>query len=489
MKTIVSLIAAAAALSLAGCEQARDVREAKLAALVSCELEGVSAEARCGTFVVPEDRAKPDGRKITLEYAIIPARSKSALPDPIYILAGGPGQSAMLVAKMIMPVFSKLNQERDLVFLDQRGTGFSHPLECDDIDETSHPELWGNRAAQVALIHGCFNTFDADTRFYLTTHAIADLDAVRRELGHAKINLWGGSYGTRVALEYMRRQGDAVRSVVLDGVAPPGQKLPLSFAEDGWAALSHLLDRCAKDAACEQRYPRLMERLNAFLVTLSKGPQKTTYVDSRTGQKQSLPLDDGMFRMMLFRPLYSPELSSLVPAALHNALNGNMDALFAQNFAMMGNVSESMAMGMHLAVLCAEDVAPITPEERKAVQPSFFGRVLIEDYAAICSALPQGTIPTDYAAPIVSDVPVLMLSGGRDPATPPRHGDAVARNLKRVVHGVAPEIGHGVSQHGCAPKLIEQFIKQGHGDGLDTGCLKRIPAPPIRMPMSVGVAK
>jgi pimeloyl-ACP methyl ester carboxylesterase len=469
-------------LGLAGCGLISDGTKDPIAALDLCQVEGMRGDLRCGTIDVPENRDDPASRKITLHFAIQPARARGKEADPIFVLAGGPGQSAIGIAGQVAPVFAKLSEKRDIVFLDQRGTGESNPLDCEFSEEDQLNAVF-DTTRQKELLRECLSQLGTDPRFYTTTPAVHDLDALRRSLGYPKINLWGASYGTRVALEYLRRYPDATRSAVLDGVAPTNMKLPYTFAEDGWSALQALFKICEADAACREQYPNLEFRLTEFFDKLNGGRIKVEYVNPVTGNTISSEFDDIALRMSVFRPLYLPQLTSLLPGAIHNAMEGHFEPLIAQNLAMTQGAVSELATGMHLAIICAEDVAPITPAERSTLDRSFFGRAVGRAFIEACSVWPQAKLAADYAEPVKSNAPILILSGGRDPATPPRHGDAVAKHLPNARHFVAPALGHGVSSTPCATQMITQFIRSGSATDIKGDCLQRIPALPIRLPM------
>jgi pimeloyl-ACP methyl ester carboxylesterase len=474
------LFLALAAALLCGCRSDSPQQHATIA-LSSCRLAGLEGTALCGTHEVFEDRKAGSGRRITLHVAVIPARLRAREPDPIFVLAGGPGQGAIGLVKQVMPLFSRLNDTRDVVLLDQRGTGFSHPLDC-ETDDDSLQSLFEDKLPEKA-VRECLDALDADPRHYTTTVAIADLDEVREKLGYAKVNLWGGSYGTRVGLEYLRRHPDRVRALVLDGVAPAGMKLPLSFVADGDAALERLLEACAAEKHCGRVYPNLRETIAALRGRLSRIPARVVIQDPRTGERQVITVNENVFLSGLFRPLYVPELASLLPYGVAAAAAGDFNPLLAQNLEFADDVQENLSLGMHLSVICAEDIPRIAEKDLDGVSRSFFGRALIDDFIRACRFWPKGPVPDDFYAPVRSDVPTLILSGGIDPATPPRHGAEVARTLSNARHLVAPQLGHGVSLHGCAPRLVEAFIRKGSARDLDAGCLERIPRPLFVLPL------
>ena len=453
-------------------------------ALTACRLPGVETEARCGTLEAWEDRKAQAGRRIKVKFAVVPAKLRAKEPDPVLVIAGGPGQGAIALAPQVMPLFARLNDSRDILFIDQRGTGGSNALDCDG-DGQMPLQMMFEDAIPAKLVAECLKRIDADPRQYVTSIAIEDFEDIRAGLGYPKLNLWGGSYGTRAALEFLRRHPDRVRTATLDGVAPAAMKLPLSFVADGDAALERMLNACAKDTLCARSYPRLRDTIAALRTRLARRPVRAPITDPLTGERETISVTENVFLSGLFRPLYLPELASLLPHAITAAAEGDFNPLLAQNFEFSEEMSENFALGMHLSVICAEDVPRITPAEMAALSKSFFGRALVDDFVRACGLWPRGEVPADYYDPVKADAATLILSGGIDPATPPRHGELVASWLPNARHLVATNLGHGVSLHGCAPRLLEDFIRKGSARDLDGKCLERIPRPLFLLPMGM----
>ncbi|MBC8023359.1 MAG: alpha/beta fold hydrolase, partial [Burkholderiales bacterium] len=413
--------------------------------------------------------------------AVVPARIRAREADPIVVLAGGPGQGAIALAPQVMPLFARLNDARDVVMIDQRGTGSSHPLDCEEDEEQSLQSLFED-ALPRRVVERCLAALDADPTKYITSIAVEDYDEVLTALGYGQVNLWGGSYGTRMALEFLRRHGSRVRSMVLDGVAPAGMKLPLSFVADGDAALERLLADCDGDDRCKQIYPGLRATIGQVRGELKRRPVRAAIQDPRTGERETISVNENVFLSGIFRPLYVAELASLLPLGISSAARGDFNPLLAQNLEFADDIAENLSIGMHLSVICAEDIPRITREDLAKVASSFFGRALVDDFITACESWPRGLVPADFYEPVRSDVPVLMLSGGIDPATPPRHAEAVGATLANSRHFVAPRVGHGVSLHGCGPRLIETFVRTPAAK-LDGKCLERIPRPLFVLPL------
>lgn len=446
--------------------------------LAPCQSGEGPSDALCGRHEVYEDRAAGSGRRIALQIVVWPALSADPEPDPVMFLAGGPGQGAAALAREVRDLFAKLQVDRDIVLVDQRGTGRSNPLECRS-DNDSLAAL--NEPDQVGLerLKACLAGYDADPRFYTTAVAMEDLDEVRELLGYEQVNVYGGSYGTRAALVYLRRHGEQVRTLVLDGVAPPDMRLPLYFPRDAQRALDRLVADCAADAACAAKYPDLDLRVRELFAKLDRDPPTVRLVHPRTGVAETVRVDATLVANLVFGALYSPLMSSMVPELLVRAEQGDFQGLLA--LAMTGeSTAANMSVGMQLSVICTEDAPRIgAGDAERAASGSLFANRLLTATSKACEFWPRGELPADFYAPIVSAVPTLVLSGDVDPVTPPSWGAIVAAELSHVTHLTAPFTGHGVMTTGCGQQIVTQFIKAGSADGLDSSCLATLERPPF----------
>ncbi|MGE5337737.1 MAG: alpha/beta fold hydrolase [Gemmatimonadota bacterium] len=449
--------------------------------LSPCFLKGIAREVQCGVIDRPENPDAADGRRIPIHFAVIPALAKTRAGDPLFVFAGGPGQSAMNAAALIEPVFAQLNARRDIVYVDQRGTGKSNRLACELPPPTAPLAAQLDTAASTQRLQRCLRRIAsenrADLRQYATWIAVRDIDAVRAALGYDRINLWGGSYGTRMALEYLRQFPRHVRSVVLDGVAPPDMRLPTSLSIDADAMLSRLTERCETDPACRAKYPDFSARLGQLLASTDRAALKVELDHPLTGARETVAIDQPLIAAALRAPLYAPVLSAVLPHAVATATHGEFGPLLTLAGALTGSLADDFAEAMHYAVICAEDMPRIDGASRAAALRTRFGLSFVKVYDDVCPLVAVRPVPADFYAIPPADAPVLILSGGSDPATPPRHGDAVAKRLKNSLHLVAPNLGHGVSSHGCAPDLITRFVRQAGFAGIDGACLAGLPAP------------
>lgn len=442
-----------------------------------CTSDEGPADALCGSLSVFEDRHAHTGRHLALAIVVLPALSDDYRADPLVFLAGGPGQGAARMAPIVHAAFNRIQRHRDIVLIDQRGTGRSHPLNCPE-DRESLQAVFASDEEAVALLERCLRTLDADVRLYTTPIAMDDLDDAIAYLGYGKVNLYGGSYGTRAGLVFLRQHPARVRSVVLDGVAPTGMRLPLFAARDASRALDKLLADCERQPACDRAYPAVRPQVAALLARLEQAPARVTLTHPRSGRPETVAVTARSVANALLSALYAPTTAAMVPMLLDRATHDDFQALLALAFA--SDTEENMSVGMQLSVLCSEDAGRIqTSDVAPATDGSLFGRHLIAGQLAACEVWPKGTVPADYAAPVVSDVPALVLSGDLDPVTPPTWGEEVARHLRNGRHLVASATGHGVAATPCGVRVIDDFLERGTVEGLDTSCLTAPRRPPF----------
>ena len=453
--------------------------------LEDCRLDGVRVPARCGALAVHEDRAAGAGRTIDLKVVVIPAVAEDAEPDPLFFLAGGPGQAATELAGPALRWFGRVRRTRDLVFVDQRGTGGSGELTCAYFEEqAAAQELSGSlQFDPVSLdrLRACLDEIEehADPRHYTTPVAMDDLDDVRAALGYATINLYGASYGTRAGLVYMRRHRARVRTAVLDGLAPVSLRLPSSVGADAQRALDRLFADCNADAGCRRAYPDLRQTFERIIASLEANPRTLAATHPRTGEPLEFPLTAAGFAGDLRAVLYAPTVASLLPWTLTRAADGDFAPYLAQSV-RLSDIGELLSPAMHLSVVCAEDVSQIAPGAAAGpAGESLLGRESFQALLDACAVWPAAELPSRYFEPVQSDVPTLLLSGDLDPVTPPRWGEDVLRGLRNARHVVAPGAGHGVVARGCTDDVIAQFVDGADPHELDVSCIEELRRPPF----------
>lgn len=450
--------------------------------LSPCEVPHVSEKVRCGTYEVFEDRTARQGRKITLKIVVFPATGTSREPDPFVYIPGGPGSSATEDAPYVAQAFTRLRAHRDLVFIDQRGTGGSHPLNCTLYDPTDVQSYLGY-FFPLEDVRKCRRELEAtaDLTLYTTPIAMDDLEEVRAALGYDRLNLFGGSYGTRAALVYLKRHPDHVRTVMLQGVAPTNQFMPRDFPKANERALQGVLSECLADEACHNAFPNLREETKAVLARLLKGPVEvavTTKDDKGTARSATVKLSRDLAAEAIRYMLYSPGPASRVPWIIHQAAQGNFVPLAHTALDYRRGLVATGSNGLYLSITCAEDLPWIKPgEAERLAADTFLGDYRLRQQREACALWPRAMLPKDYSSPTKSPAPVLILTGEWDPVTPPAHGDAVAKGLPNSLHVVVPHGGHGfggLDGLECVERLQTQFVEEGTVKSLDLSCLKRI---------------
>jgi pimeloyl-ACP methyl ester carboxylesterase len=449
--------------------------------------------AQCGTLTVFEDRSARSGRQIDLRIAVLPATGNTVAPDPLFLLAGGPGQAATEALLSVLSAFDRINRKRDVVLVDQRGTGKSYPLRCPQ----EHKDLAALPDVQLAVeLKTCLSQLDADPRLYTTSIAMDDLDQVRSALGYNKINLYGASYGTRAALTYLRQHPESVRTVILDGVMPQDGLLGSSAARDaprldcvvgynaqssapGERALNLIWDRCEAEPACRAAFPNIRTEFETLLATLERQPAQVTVAHPVTGVPTEVTLTRRQVASTVRLLSYSSENAALLPLLVHAAQStGDYSRLAAQYLILNDDLDQRVSDGTYWSILCAEDAAFLAQEAGSPQVRTYLDDVTAE-IRRVCATWPRGPVSADFRQPVTSETPVLLLSGEADPVTPPANGDQAARTLSNSLHLVAPGQGHTVIVWGCIPKIAAAFVESGTVKGLESDCVKHIQPTPF----------
>ena len=483
-----------------GAAPARDAPPAQAGAgLRPCRLAGVAQAAQCGQLKRPLDPARPQGLTIDLHYAVLPALARHKAADPVFFFAGGPGQSAIALAGVFSTRFARLGQRRDLVLVDQRGTGRSAPLRCDDDSPQARRRPLAEVAspgARLASLQACRQALQAlphgDLRWFGTDTAAADADAVRQALGAAQINAIGLSYGTRVVLALMRQYPATVRRAVLDGVVPPDMRLADVAGRDAQAVLDGLFQACAADQACQRRYPAAAAQFQRLLAGL---PETVSLPHPVSGRPETLVLDRDSVLGLVRAPLYQPALAAALPAVRAEAEAGRWAPLLALANPLGGGAASALATGMHHAVLCSEDVGPddagITAAVEKvaaadalaATAAPAFGDLLARQYRLACAGWPRAAPAAAFYTLPPALSPTWLLSGGLDPVTPPQHAQRVAQALGPMAqHTRVAQAGHGVTGLACMADAAARFISDDDPPARPpwgAACAAGVPRPPV----------
>lgn len=427
--------------------------------------------AQCGILERPLDPSRTDSPVIDLHVAVVPALTLEPPRDPFVPIAGGPGQSSIEFYAAYSSAFEEIRRDRDILLIDQRGTGASAALECDMDAEILEAEY--SREQVIADTRRCLDALPYDPRYFTTSVAVRDLDALRQALGYAAFNVYGVSYGTRVAQHFARRYPAVTRTVILDGVVPPQVALGPAIAIEAQKALDAIFERCAESAACNARFPDIAGEFARLRADLLDNPVTVDVPDPLTWKVESVPFGHEQLAGALRILSYHPNTVALMPLLIHEAATGNYQPLAAQFLMAARSMLDALSMGMHNAVMCTED-APFFRDERvprEQLEATYIGAVQLDGLEAICSEWPRGMLDDDLRTPLSTDIPVLLLSGDADPITPPPFGDMAAAELSNSRHLTGIGQGHGQASRTCIPQIMAEFVKTASVAELDESCL------------------
>jgi pimeloyl-ACP methyl ester carboxylesterase len=449
----------------------------------ACHVDGIRSEIRCGEFSVPLDHDAPGAEQISLRYVIIPSLKQDAHADPLFFLAGGPGQSAVELAAMIRGGFYEVAQERDLVLVDQRGTGGSKPLQCDA--EGLDPLVAAGAALDKKMVHDCLATLPKDLSHFNTVNTVRDLELVRESLGYDKINIYGGSYGTRLGLVYMRMHPQSIRSAVLDSVGPPQTPIGL-FGRSAAQSFELLLLACEADTTCSAAFPRLRSTFVELVGLLRDTPQTARMLHPTKGSDFELQVDDNLLINHLRLMLYSPRSHRMIPLLIDQAAKGNFAPLLGV-MAQAIDDNQKIYVGLTMNIVCNEDFPRITDTDFSQDADNSFGLdASHKSWRVACPLWPRYTVDTQFGLPVHSDIPVLLVSGEMDPVTPPENAALAAETLTNSRHLVVARGSHTAAFHSCVQELVVDFIDRLDPESLDAECVNDLP--PIRFMLSVNEA-
>lgn len=451
-----------------------------------CELStpttGFKTRADCAEFELPENPEEPDLTKISVHVARIAATLPDKNADPMLFIAGGPGQSASESWPAVQGAFRSISKYRDIYLIDQRGTGRSNKLTCPAAEEQSEILVF-DAEATAEISRECLKQLPGDPRFYTTSIAVSELETIRQRLKIEQWNIYGVSYGTRVALHYLRRYPEQVRTLTLDAAVPPGVALGPDLSINAETAFQQMLTRCTGDPACNAAYPDLGGGVRDLLERLREKPENISFENFSSGTLESLKVNDNHLALTMRMLAYSSHGVSILPNMLHEAYANSNFAPFARQADMQSrNLGQSLASGMHNAVICTEDqpIINILSEEQKlALRQTYLGITPLQALEASCRHWPAGVLDADFHEPVKSDKPVLILSGGSDPVTPPAYGEQLMQHLPNGLHIVNPFQGHMQIALGCGPTVVANFITRGNTHDVDYGCLERLRPEPF----------
>ncbi len=439
---------------------------------------GPKVLARCAALVVPADPADPDGVAIELAVARIPALAATPLADPLVLIQGGPGGSSIDLYLSMRGALTGLRRNRDVIVMDQRGTGGSmQGLTCETPEEVDVQTAALELVRQ--LLDECLASLERDPRLYTTSLAVRDLDALRAAYGIEQWNLYGVSYGTRVAQHYVRRYPEHVRTVILDGSVPATLPLGPHIARATQDALDAILARCRQNSGCSEQFGDVSAKFAELRERLESDDIRVDRIDRATGEAREVPLRVdallGLTRMMS----YSAATAALLPLTIDDAHAGRYGTLLDQTELVVGGVERAMNFAMHNTVICSEDWPRVDPDAGPVGEGTYLGEQLMDVLGVICGNWPTGPVDQDFAEPLVTDVPVLFMSGSADPATPAELAEEIIANgVSNSRHIIVEDQGHGVFSIGCMPQIAEAFINAASVESLDAECIEAtVPMP------------
>ncbi len=441
----------------------------------NCHLDGIRTQVTCGSLLVPENYKQPEGKKISINFAVLPAIDNSKNKEPLMFLAGGPGQAAVELAAHIINSFAEIRKTRDIILVDQRGTGLSQPMLCDENDTEQLYNVIPEDYAEQDVID-CVEQFKESHQLseYNSENAIRDFDAVRQALGHKKVHLYGASYGTRAALVYMRLFPDSIQSVVLDSVGPIEVPIGL-FGASSARSFNLLLEHCLNDESCNKAYPNLREEFDTVVERLSKNTVSISINHPRLGTKTAFNLSHLKFVNNIFKQLYSMETRSLVPLIIHQAFLENYQPLIGLISTSDGGMS--MYVGLTFNIVCNEDIPRITQTMLEQDSDNDFGRGSTQTvYQSACKVWPKYEVDAEFYQPVVANIPTLILSGDLDPVTPPSNGEISASTLVNSHHIISKNNAHIVASSPCGVGMVNEFLEHLNPKDVDSSCLAELPS-------------
>jgi pimeloyl-ACP methyl ester carboxylesterase len=441
-----------------------------------CELPEVVGPVRCGVLDVPEDPNQPNGGRLPIHFAVIPSTSGTALSDPIVVLMGGPGEDAIGAAAFYAEQFASLRADRDILLVDQRGTGRSAALHC---------ELYSFKEADVSLrevfplaaVERCERELQAhaDLTQYGYLRFAGDLEQIRGALGYRSLNLFAGSYGTRAAVVYLRAYPKSVRTAYLGSAVPIDVAQPLPMAKTAQSAIESVFAACAADSACHAAFPNLSLEFREIFTHLRSGVRV-----SIPGSTGAVPLDSGRVAEWFRSKLYRPKSAVALPWLVHQAYSGNWDPIVEAILSGTQAADAELSWGLFFAITCNEDVPFLDEKEIVAkTQSTFLGDYRVRQQRAACKPWPKTSLPIGYRNPVCSSVPTMFVSGDIDGGTPLWFMEHAAAGFTERIEIVAHGQGH-TEWSDCIAQHYKRFLISGSTGESRVASCEPVGRPPFK---------
>jgi pimeloyl-ACP methyl ester carboxylesterase len=483
MKLVKTLFAALSLAALPALAAAKPAPKPDQDKLQPCKVPGAQGlvDARCATYKVWENREARSGRKIGVKVVVLPALSATPKPDPVFFLGGGPGEAIAEDGGYLADY--PLRRDRDLVFINQRGTAEPDKLACELGGHANDLQSYLGEMFPVAAVRECEERLAKkyDLTQYTTNAAVDDFAEVLAWLGYGKINVLGGSYGTRTGQVFARRHPEQVRTVILVGAIPMDERLPITHAAAGQRSLDLLATWCEKDPACHGKLPGFRQEFQSVMDRLRREPVTVEVQHPRTHQPVQVKIAWNVVADGVRWGLYSPQTSARLPWMIHQASAGDFVPLAQASVDARLNAIDGLTMGLFFSVTCSEDIPFIDPAQVPArTANTFLGDYRVKQQTAACGVWPHAKIEPGHSEPVRTDLPVLVLNGERDPVTPPDFGVRVTQAMTHAVRILVPWGTHG-GDDPCTDKIQADFIEKGSGEGLDLSCVSKIQMTPFAL--------
>jgi len=428
------------------------------------------------TVPVFENREKGAGRELNLHVVILPATGDDVAPDPVFFLPGGPGQGAAALAGHVVGLLDEVHRERDIVLVDYRGTGDSHPLDFEMSGDDILKSLSDPMPREIIERELVRLNKKADLTQYHTNAIVDDLNDVCDYLGYEEINLWGGSYGTRVALVFLRRHPERIRSAVIKGVAPMGYAIGAGFSTYAQDSLDRTLEACAADPDCSSAYGDVGAHLEKLFARLEKNPVVVPVKNPLDGSTVEVTITPDVIALTLRDALYAMPMHATLPGMIARGARGQFEEWAELSLSFTVMMGEQLCEGLFLSVAKAED-APLLEginfDER--TRGTFLEARFAKGLMSAFEAWPGATVDPAFWEPVRSDVPVLVVSGALDPVTPAMQGEEAVKHLSNGLHLVFDNGSHGdAAFRPCMDEVYADFFRSGTVEGLDTSCASKV---------------